>query len=166
MTEPIDESHLIYVHGFEGNAQGFKARYLRSLFPNMVIPDFEGDQAAWLDRLEATIGTDGAQWIIIGSSFGGLIATLFATEHPNQVKKLVLLAPALPSKMHVQVPLSFPVVLIHGTGDDVVPPAAVKRVADKLFSRLEYRLVDDDHRLQKTTVALDWIDILHDEVAV
>jgi hypothetical protein len=39
MTDIFDPSHLIFLHGLEGNSQGSKATLLRGLFP-MLIPDF------------------------------------------------------------------------------------------------------------------------------
>ncbi|PIZ26267.1 MAG: alpha/beta hydrolase, partial [Chloroflexi bacterium CG_4_10_14_0_8_um_filter_57_5] len=45
-------------------------------------------------QLEAILGAQ-TGWTIIGSSLGGLMAALFATQAPGQVRKLALLAPAL-----------------------------------------------------------------------
>jgi pimeloyl-ACP methyl ester carboxylesterase len=103
-------------------------------------------------------------WVIIGSSFGGLMGTVFTCEHPTQVRKLILLAPAL-LRHHFAVyldlePVSVPTIIIHGTEDDVVPPGPVREIAEKLFTNLQYITVDDGHRLQKAFGELNWEEIL------
>ena len=103
-------------------------------------------------------------WTIIGSSFGGLMGTVFTCEHPTQVRKLILLAPALlrdqfASYLNLE-PVSVPTVIVHGTADDVVPLESVREVAEKLFTNLTYHTVNDGHRLQKAFVELDWEEIL------
>jgi len=57
-------------------------------------------------------------------------------------------------------PVSVPTIIIHGTGDDVVPLEPVRELAEKLFTNLQYIVVDDGHRLQKTFGELDWKEIL------
>ena len=57
-------------------------------------------------------------------------------------------------------PVSVPTTIIHGTQDEVVPFEAVREIAQKVFSNLNYHIVDDDHRLRKTTDTLDWNTIL------
>ena len=56
--------------------------------------------------------------------------------------------------------VSVPTVLIHGTGDDVVPPAPVREVAERLFTNLKIISVEDGHRLQKAFGELNWEEIL------
>jgi pimeloyl-ACP methyl ester carboxylesterase len=103
-------------------------------------------------------------WTIIGSSFGGLMGTVFTCQHPNQVRKLILLAPALlPSHFAAYLDLetvSVPTILIHGTEDDVVPLEPVSEVAKKLFTNLQIITVDDGHRLQKAFGEMNWEEIL------
>ena len=53
-----------------------------------------------------------------------------------------------------------PVILYHGTDDDVVDPHVVKKIASNYFSNLEYHLVEDDHPLHKTFPVLDWKKML------
>ena len=87
------------------------------------------------------------------------MATQYAIENENKVKKMILLAPALnlpefKPPVHHKLPL--PVIIYHGTDDDIVDPYAVKTMALKYFSNLEHHLVDDDHPLNKTFPVLDW----------
>lgn len=103
-------------------------------------------------------------WTIIGSSFGGLMGAIFTCEHPEQVVKLVLLAPALMLPEFASYPERGPVsvstTIIHGRQDTIVPLEEVREIAKKVFSNLSYEIVDDDHRLHHATDTLDWKKIL------
>ena len=112
----------------------------------------------------APILGDKKDWTIIGSSFGGLMGTVFTCEHPSQVRKLILLAPALlrdhfASYLDLE-PVSVPTVIIHGKEDDIVPLEPVRILAEKTFSNLQYILVEDGHRLHKAFDELNWKEIL------
>lgn len=159
----MDHSKIIYLHGSESDSNSGKARQFREWFPGMLTPDFKGDFEARMIQLEPILA-DKSDWTIIGSSFGGLMGTVYTCKNPTRVRKLVLLAPALlrepfGSFLDVQ-PASVPVTVIHGTRDDVVPLEAAREVAQTLFTNLNYIVVDDDHRLHKTLHELDWKKIL------
>jgi proline iminopeptidase len=51
-----------------------------------------GAQIADIERIRQILGED--KLILVGHSFGGFIASLYATEFPERVKALVLVAPA------------------------------------------------------------------------
>lgn len=152
----------VFIHGLESTSQGNKARYFREHFPQMIIEDYSGDFAVRMQKLNAVLsGRDSL--VLVGSSYGGLMAACFARENEQRVKKLILLAPALTLEEFANAaasPLTIPVVLYHGTRDDVVDPQTVKAIAEKSFSRLEHRLVDDDHPLSRMFVMLPWSDLL------
>ena len=155
----IDVDHLIFIHGSSGSkSQTYKAVLLRGLFPGMVVPDFTGDLPERMAQLETVLGAE-TGWTLVGSSLGGLMAALFAMQHPDQVRKLVLLAPALtlpgftnslPSR------ISIPTIIIQGTQDELIPLEPTRKLAKKIFTSLTYIVVDDDHRLHKTAQELDW----------
>lgn len=129
----------------------------------MVTPDFTGSFEERMAQLEPILGNQ-KDWVIIGSSYGGLMGTVFTCQHPTQVRKLILLAPALltdPFGAYLDLqPVSVPTSIIHGTEDDVVPPAPVRELAERLFTNLEYISVVDGHRLHKAFDELDWEKIL------
>jgi pimeloyl-ACP methyl ester carboxylesterase len=106
----------------------------------------------------------GTEWTIIGSSFGGLMGTVYTCTNRMRVRKLILLAPALlrdPFGSHLDLqPVPVPTIVIHGTRDEVVPLEPAREVAQALFTDLTYLVVDDDHRLHKTLHELDWKSIL------
>jgi pimeloyl-ACP methyl ester carboxylesterase len=159
----MDNSKIIYLHGLESTSQSGKARQFAQKFPGMITPDFTGTFEQRMAQLLPILG-DEKDWTIIGSSYGGLMGTIFTCEHPTQVRKLILLAPALlrdpfGAYLNLQT-VSTPTVIVHGTEDDVVPMEPVREIAQKLFSNLTYHVVNDSHRLHKTFEELDWEKIL------
>jgi len=158
----IDASRLIFIHGSDSSSQTYKAGILRGLFPGMVTPDFTGSLSERMAQLEAILGAR-TGWTIIGSSLGGLMAALFAAQAPGQVRKLVLLAPALilpEFSGHLPKPVSVPTIVVHGTRDELLPLEAVRSLAEKVFTHLTYLVVDDDHRLHRTAEEMDWKTLL------
>lgn len=175
----LDTSRLIYLHGSESDSNSGKARQFRDWFPGMLTPDFKGTFEERMEQLYSILGNQ-KNWTIIGSSYGGLMGTVFTCDHPEQVRKLTLLAPALlrdPSgafldpvtgkdlaysgkSAHGFQTVSVPTTIIHGTEDDVVPLEPVRKIAKELFTDLQYIVVDDNHRLHKAVHELDWKSIL------
>jgi pimeloyl-ACP methyl ester carboxylesterase len=149
---------LILLHGLEGSSQGFKATFLRQRFPHILTPDFRGPLEQRMEQLQPIIA-DTTDWVMIGSSLGGLMATLFAAKHPHQVYKLILLAPALVSRyFHGTLPDTVPVhtIIYHGTRDTVIPIKPVRTHAERIFAPLTFHTVDDDHMLHATFQAIEW----------
>jgi pimeloyl-ACP methyl ester carboxylesterase len=158
----IDPAHILFIHGSDSTGQTYKAQVLRKLLPELISPDFSGPLAIRIAQLEAIIG-DQKNWTLIGSSLGGLMAALFATQHADQVHKLVLLAPALhlpEFARHLPKPVTIPTLLIIGKKDDVIPCEKVRRLTKQVFRKLTFLSVDDDHRLHHTAETLDWISLL------
>jgi len=159
----INTSRLIYLHGSDSDSNSGKARLFREWFPGMLTPDFTGSFEERMAQLH-TILSDKKDWTLIGSSYGGLMGTVFTLDHTTQVRKLILLAPALTldplASLSNPQPVSVPTGLIHGTLDTVVPLEPVRVIAQKLFTNLTYYIVEDDHRLQKSVHELDWKTIL------
>jgi pimeloyl-ACP methyl ester carboxylesterase len=158
-----ENSRLIYLHGSESNSNSGKAGLFRAWFPGMLTPDFTGSFEERMTQLQAILA-DKTGWTLIGSSYGGLMGTIFTLDHEAQVRKLVLFAPALmldPLASRPQPgPVSVPTIIIHGTADDVVPLEPVRQIAQRLFTDLTCLVVDDGHRLQKAVHELDWKSIL------
>jgi pimeloyl-ACP methyl ester carboxylesterase len=158
----LDSTHFLFIHGSDSSSQTYKARILRGLFPEMLIPDFVGELPERMKQLKAILGAE-TGWTLVGSSLGGLMAVLFATQYPAQVRKLVLLAPALTLPEfagHLPDPMAVPTIVIHGRRDELLPLDAVHSLAQKVFTNLTYIVVDDDHRLHKTAEELDWKKLL------
>jgi len=158
----INPKRLIFIHGLEGTSQGVKAILLRELFPGILTPDFRGSLDERMKQLDNLLGKK-EDWTIIGSSFGGLMGAIFTCLHPKQVRKLVLLAPALiwpdfaeslPDSVDV------PTIVYHGSQDEIVPLAVTRKLAEQVFRNLSYHVVDDDHGLYKTVHEINWKELL------
>ncbi|MGD8813625.1 MAG: alpha/beta hydrolase [Anaerolineales bacterium] len=149
---------IIFLHGLVSSGQGFKGNLFRSIFPRALTPDFSGSLDERLTQLAPLLGGR-SEWTIIGSSFGGLMATIFAAQCPNQVRKLLLLAPALilPEFDQLSNPsIEVPTVIFHGKRDTVIPLESLRPICERVFTDLIFNIVDDDHRLHKTVQSLDW----------
>lgn len=152
----------IFVHGLDSSNKGTKATFFREYYPDMILPNFPGSLEERMQILREVL--DGKRDIVlVGSSFGGLMATLFALEHEERVRRLVLLAPALnfadQSSLAGKV-LSVPTWIYHGTKDDVIPLQDVKNIGQRLFKKLTFVVLDDDHNLHSTFTELPWEELL------
>ena len=151
----------LFLHGLDSSSKGTKGRYFTENFPDLIAPDFTGSLQERLRALEM-ICTGLEQLVMIGSSFGGLMATCFAIAHPDRVQRLLLLAPALnfPEYSPPSSPLHTPALLIIGTNDTVTPPGLVIPAARATFRNLEITSCGDDHFLRTAFFAVDWNKLL------
>jgi len=164
--------NIIFIHGLESTGKGFKGQFLKNLFPEILTPDFEpylSNSISIKVLLEKrmlqlnTVLKDKKNWIIIGSSFGGLMGALYTLKHPEKVKMLILLAPFFganlinPSKFE---PINVPIVVFHGKYDLTASIEKSKSISNMLFSNLEYHIVDDDHFLHVTVEKINWIQLI------
>ena len=157
------QQRMIFLHGLESSGQGYKATMLRALFPAMLTPDFGGTLDQRMLQLVPILGEE-SDWVIVGSSFGGLMGALWTCAHPYQVRKLVLLAPALSHPAFAATPpapVSVPCLAYHGQRDSIVPYAPVKTLIEQVFHNATFHLVDDDHMLRTTVQAIDWQTLLN-----
>ena len=129
----------------------------------MIIPYFTGDLPERMKKLTDILnGKTGIR--LVGSSFGGLMGTLFTLENEPRVERLVLLAPAInliTEIEHTPQKIAVPVWLYHGIEDDVIPLRGVEKVARQMFSNLTFNEVEDDHFLHRTFKRIDWDALLN-----
>ena len=146
----------IFIHGLESSNQGTKSLFFREKFPDMIIPNFTGSLEERMERLEQVLS--GSMDIrLVGSSFGGLMASLFAMNHQALVTCMVLLAPAINLiEMPGSKTISIPVQVYHGRNDLVIPIEEVEPVARKIFTDLSFHSKEDDHFLHNTFKTIDW----------
>src|SRR5664280_2882161 len=120
-------NQLVFIHGLESTAQGTKGQFFRQFFTQMIIEDYIGDFVTRMCKLKGLL-SGSADLILVGSSFGGLMATRYAIENEDRVKKMILLAPALnlpEFRPHGHTKLHLPVIIYHGTDDNIVDPYTV-----------------------------------------
>lgn len=155
----------LFLHGLDTSGNGTKGTFFKNNFPEMIVADFHGSLDERLDQLERVCASSRVKrepLLLIGSSYGGLMATCFAIRHPERVVKLILLAPALnyPGLIKLEEPITAPTYLLIGSRDEVTPPDIVIPEAKKLFTQLEVNLVDEDHLLHQSFPKLDWPKLL------
>jgi pimeloyl-ACP methyl ester carboxylesterase len=152
----------MFIHGLESNNQGTKAIYFREKFPGMLTPNFPGPLDERMAKLQAILSGKN-DILMVGSSFGGLMASIFAMENEPSVSKLILLAPAINLREFApyrERKILMPVHIYHGRQDEVIPISDVEEVAKQVFSTLTFHAVDDDHYLHKTFKTIHWDTLL------
>ncbi|MCS6800077.1 MAG: alpha/beta fold hydrolase [Myxococcota bacterium] len=100
-------TRFAYLHGLGSGPDSHKgatlaararARGLPALRrPDLNVPSFARlSPIAALDALDAMGGAERTEerWCLVGSSFGGWLAALWASRRPDRVERLVLLCPA------------------------------------------------------------------------
>lgn len=156
--EKIEKNPAIFIHGQESSSQGNKAVFFKDLFPEMIIPDFVGDVATRMSKLNKIL-VDKNGIIMIGSSLGGLMASLYAFQNQNRMKKLILLAPAInlsEFSHYLSKKLALPVYIFHGKNDEIIPLEPIRAIAKRVFPNLTFTVMEDDHRLSRTFTTIDW----------
>lgn len=152
----------IFIHGLDSSNQGTKSVFFREKYPDMIIPYFTGELQERMEKLKEILSGK-SDIMLVGSSFGGLMTSLFAMENESKVKKMILLAPAINLIRFVNQDgkiISIPVWIYHGTDDNVIPIIEVESMAKKTFRNLSFHTVDDDHFLHKTFKTIDWDSLL------
>jgi len=152
----------LYIHGLMGSGQGFKGTFLRQRFSDILTPDFPGTLDERMQALSAILAED-ESWILVGSSFGGLMATLAAASWPERIQRMVLLAPALiwPDFMaQLPPPIAVPTAIYHGRNDSLIPLDQVQPLIEQVFSQATLHVVDDDHMLHDTMPLIPWETLL------
>ena len=151
----------IFIHGLESSTQGTKSVYFGQKYPDMVLQDFVGDLNQRMEKLNSLLQGE-SDIRLVGSSFGGLMATLFAMENESRIAKMILLAPAINMLTSTQRKkrISMPVWIYHGRNDDVIPLDQVEPIAKEICTNLSFQAVDDDHYLHKSFKSIDWDSLL------
>ena len=153
---------LCFLHGLGSSPQWTKAIMLRGHDPQFWIPTLPPDIYGRVALLERE---SHEPMLVVGSSMGGLTALLFAMRHPETVKGILLLAPAVGSygrnlfsgeeekvMASTYIPRATPTVIIAGVRDALIPlssiHALIKRSPDP--ERIQLLEVDDDHDLHQS----------------
>ena len=151
-----------FIHGLEGSPSGSKARTLAAHFdavtPAMDTSDFEGCVSLHADLLAME---GGGPDVLVGSSFGGAVAVALLQRGHWAGPTLLLAQAALLYDLPAVLPAGVPVWLVHGSGDDVVPPEHSRRLAaGGSPSTVRLIEVEDDHSLHASIEngsLVDWV---------
>ena len=152
----------VFIHGLESSGRGTKGSYFRQQYPDMIIEDYPGSFDRRMKKL-GQILKNKTELILVGSSFGGLMAAVYAHMHEKRVCSLILLAPALHLEFYAPYSdrkLHIPVAIFHGLDDSVVPLEDVRSIAGKVFLNHTFHAVEDDHSLHRTFSSMDWNSLL------
>lgn len=142
----MSEPDIFFFHGLESGPIGTKSLRLEEEF-EITSPDFEGMMSIH-ERLEKAerLTESASDLLVVGSSFGGLLAALLYSRHPERFRNYVLMAPALyldEARDIERMPEG--AVVIHGTDDEIVPIEDVREFCSDYD--VEFIEVDDGHRL-------------------
>lgn len=93
---------IVYLHGFASSPQSGKAQFFKQKFAEHGIPveipqldegKFEAlTITGQLGVVDRAVGDRPA--VLMGSSLGGYLAALYAARHPQNVERVILMAPA------------------------------------------------------------------------
>ena len=139
----------MFLHGLESGPHGAKWEILSQKYDGVLAPDCRGLLDVE-DRVTKCLRELRSPAYLVGSSFGGLVAGLIATRHPQLVRGLLLAAPAFHKDEASEIDLlKMPLFIIHGVNDKVVP-VEYSRLFQKRQDPMTSLLVevDDGHRLQ------------------
>lgn len=154
--------YRIFLHGLDSSSQGTKGRYFKEKFPGVIVPDFSGTLSARIDKLNDIL-SDKTEITLAGSSYGGLMASIFTLKNSSRIQSLTLLAPAINLDEFNDcrdLVTTVPTTVYHGTGDTVIPIDPVYEQSKRCFKNLTFHRVEDDHMLHKTFRTIDWKTIL------
>lgn len=149
---------VLFAHGLEGHPQGRKPTAMRAAGLEVIAPDGRQQPLAARYQLlvEALQKLD--RPIAVGSSYGGLAMLALARDHGDRLGGLVLCAPALTWNEN---PAGDPealvappgTIVIHGTGDDVIPIEVSRRLVARSPGAVLWER-DDGHRLEQSLDAI------------
>lgn len=136
--EPLTASHrFIYYHQRGSGKSTRPVDRLESgnFYKNMLALDEELGMAAQLRDIEAFRKASGLERIsLIGHSYGGLLAALYAAEYPDRVDALVLVAPAEVVRMPMKKSSG-----LYGSVSDKLPPEKRKEFAAFMRRFFDYK---------------------------
>lgn len=148
---------VIFSHGKESGPWGSKIRRLATVaeqlsctvdsidYTDLINPEQR------VERLSALLQQESEPVILVGSSMGGYVSVVTALQCKAKIKGVFVLAPALymPGYAVQDYRLGddnkFPIEIVHGWNDEVIPPENTYRFAQE--NRCSLHLINGDHRL-------------------
>jgi pimeloyl-ACP methyl ester carboxylesterase len=176
--EPADRAATaaLWIHGFGSRRDGEKVRHagdaLAAAGSVLLAPDLQGHGASGGSFADLTIGRsigdvvrvaqhplfrDAVHRVLIGSSFGGLVAAWCSVDHPEVCDRLVLIAPAfgLVERHLASLPEDQAAAWRRGEPLRIVTEWLDARLSNRILREAEERTVADlAARLAKPTLIL------------
>ena len=143
---------IVFSHGSESGPWGSKIRAMSGMAKGLGCAidsiDYQGiaDPTERADKLTGACESISGDIILVGSSMGGYVAAAAAT--PVEAIGLFVLAPAFYMPGYEELtplPPRIPIEIVHGWGDEIVPPENSIRYARECAATLH--LLNGDHRL-------------------
>ena len=154
----MSSATVLFCHGLESGPHGSKFKALEAAGYCVKSPDCRALRT--LDQRVQVIAPLLRELspLTVGSSFGGVTAVVAAIKTQQRLPGIVLCAPALNMAPWVEDHLlAYPITIVHGTMDDVIPIEYSRRYAAKTKAKLIE--VEDDHRLHNS------MDVILDAVS-
>lgn len=150
---------VLFFHGLESGINGRKSLYLAKHFPNSYTPNLKPYYLIPVSLWKAIIAIYHFKPdVIVGSSFGGFIA-MFLLQTQVWNGNTVLLAPAtgLLFKKRLWLPKSDRknIVIVAGRNDTTVPLHGLTKLQQSSLDNIQFLVVEDDHRLNKSMIEQD-----------
>ncbi|MFH2133233.1 MAG: YqiA/YcfP family alpha/beta fold hydrolase [bacterium] len=153
---------LVFLHGMESSPLGTKSQFIKKHYPECLIPELMPDIHKRMTVIEELIKKP---VFLVGSSLGGLSALLFAMSHPEMVRGMILIAPAVgffdqtvfndnDKKVIRQtyIPAGIPCSVMIGKKDTVIPESDIKTMIERSPDKDQIKVfrLDDDHTLNQS----------------
>ena len=147
---------LIWAHGLWGSPNGSKVTAIRESGIEVLSPDFNNMELE--ERIDILNELVSKEYVVLaGSSYGGLACALVAQKQPEQIKAMLLLAPALHlpefpnnNPENLIAPKDLPITIIHSTTDEIVPISASQDYIDRSENKISLIEVEDSHVLENS----------------
>lgn len=151
--------HIVFAHGLESGPEGRKTQWLRTAGHDVIAPDGRGESLRDRTTQLAELLPQHPDALVIGSSFGGLVALLAASRcarNGHMIRSLLLLAPAIvlpvPPGDTIPCPLPWPTTVLHGTRDEILAIDPVREWSKTHAAR--WIECDDNHSLAASRDAI------------
>ncbi|MBT6502577.1 MAG: alpha/beta fold hydrolase [Deltaproteobacteria bacterium] len=153
---------LMFLHGMESSPLGTKSQFIKSHYPDSLIPELSPDIHERKSVIEKIVKKSVR---IVGSSLGGLSALLYAMSFPERVEGMILIAPAVGffdqtvfnenDKALIRqtcIPAGIPCTVMIGKKDDVIPQADIEAMIARSPDQGIIKVIkqDDDHTLNQS----------------
>ncbi len=154
---------VLFIHGLESSPRSRKARVLAEHFDALSLAMDTTDFEACVALQSEAVAMWGPE-VVIGSSFGGAVATALLQRELWRGRSLLLATATLRRQLPAALPAGVPVHLVHARGDEIVPVEDARAIAAASDPNwLRFQEIDDDHALSQHVQngsLVQWVEAL------